>query len=225
MRAISNFRNVIAEFFGAALLLMSIIGSGIMAANLTTDIGIQLIINMLATVLTLGIIIFIFAPISGAQFNPLVTLVELYHKRIDLKNAAAYILAQFSGATVGTMLANLMFEKPAIFHSNHIRSGTGVLLGEILATAGLIFLIQMLGEQSRSDAAWVVIPAWVGSGFFFTSSFIFANPAVTFARAWSDTFAGIAPSSVPNFILAELIGAVLGVIGAQLFIGQPNKNA
>jgi len=225
MRAIWNFRNLVAEFFGAALLLMSIIGSGIMAANLTTDIGIQLIINMLATVLTLGIIIFIFAPISGAQFNPLVTLVELYHKRIDLKNAAAYILAQLSGATVGTMLANLMFEKPAIFHSHHIRSGTGVLLGEILATAGLIFLIQMLGEQSRSDAAWVVIPAWVGSGFFFTSSFIFANPAVTFARAWSDTFAGIAPSSVPNFILAELIGAVLGVIGAQLFIGQPNKNA
>ena len=225
MRVIWNFRNVIAEFFGAALLLMSIIGSGIMAANLTTDIGIQLIINMLATVLTLGIIIFIFAPISGAQFNPLVTLVELYHKRIDLKNASAYILAQLSGAVVGTMLANLMFEKPAIFHSHHIRSGTGVLLGEILATAGLIFLIQMLGEQSRGDSAWVLIPAWVGSGFFFTSSFIFANPAVTFARAWSDTFAGIAPSSVPNFILAELIGAVLGVIGAQLFIGQPNKNA
>jgi len=225
VRANRNFRNLVAEFLGAALLLMSIIGSGIMAVNLTTDIGIQLIINMLATVLTLGIIIFIFAPISGAQFNPLVTLVELYHKRMALKNASAYILAQLSGAVAGTMLANLMFEKPAIFHSQHVRSGAGVLLGEILATAGLIFLIQMLGEQSRGDAAWVLIPAWVGSGFFFTSSFIFANPAVTFARAWSDTFAGIAPSSVPNFILAELIGAVLGVIGAQLFVGQLNKNA
>jgi glycerol uptake facilitator-like aquaporin len=214
-------KKIFAEFIGVAALLTSVIGSGIMATNLTSDVGLQLIINAISIVSMLGIIIYLIGPISGAHFNPLVTLSELYFRRIAPKAALGYILAQFLGGITGTAIANVMFSKPIFFASHHIRSGNGVLLGEVIATAGLLGIIQLLQNQNKTAQAPIVICAWITTGFFFTSSFIFANPAVTFARAWSDSFSGIAPSSVAMFILAQSIGAVIGVFGSRaLFIKE-----
>ena len=211
------FRKVSAEFIGSAILLMSVIGSGIMATNQSQDFAIQLIINMLSIVSTLIIIIFIFGPISGSHFNPLVTLVELFHKRINVRTTIFYILAQFSGALLGTALANIMFNKPIYFPSHHIRSGANIFLSEVIATAGLIVLIEILRFQGRLHFAPIIIPAWITAGFFFTSSFIFVNPSVTFARAWSESFSGIAPSSVPMFVVAQILGTLIGILGSKAF--------
>jgi glycerol uptake facilitator-like aquaporin len=209
-------RKIAAEFVGVFALLTSIVASGIMATNVSQDFGIQLIINMTAIVAMLGILIFVISPISGAHFNPLVTLIDLYYKKISPKLALGYIAAQFTGGVFGTALADLLFKKPIFFSSHHIRSGSNIFLSEIVATSGLIFFIRLLNNQKRGQYGALVVPVYVTSGFFFTSSFIFANPAVTFARAWSDTFTGIALRSVPMFFLAQVIGAVIGVITANV---------
>ena len=214
-------KGILAEYIGVAALLTSVIGSGIMATNLTQDVGLQLIINDISIVAMLGIIIYLIGPISGAHFNPLVTLSELYFNRISLKVAIGYIGAQFLGGLSGTAIANIMFSKPIFFASHHIRSGNGVLLGEVISTAGLLGIIQILQNQKKTSQAPVVICAWIATGFFFTSSFIFANPAVTFARAWSDSFSGIAPSSVAMFVVAQCLGALIGVFGSRaLFVKE-----
>ena len=214
-------KQIFAEYLGVTALLASVIGSGITATNLTSDVGLQLIINAISIIAMLGIIIYLIGPISGAHFNPLVTLSELYFNRISLKVAIGYIGAQFLGGLSGTAIANIMFSKPIFFASHHIRSGNGVLLGEVISTAGLLGIIQILQNQKKTSQAPVVICAWIATGFFFTSSFIFANPAVTFARAWSDSFSGIAPSSVAMFVVAQSLGALIGVFGSRtLFIKE-----
>ncbi|MFZ4064140.1 MAG: aquaporin [Candidatus Nanopelagicaceae bacterium] len=207
-----------AEFLGTALLLVSVIGSGIMATNLTQDVGLQLTINALSIVSMLAIIIVLLGPISGAHFNPVVTLGELFKKRINSRDAAAYIVVQFAGGFIGTVFANIMFSKPAVFQSHHERSGTNLFVSEIFATAGLVMIIHLITEQQRGELAPFVVPAWIGTAFFASSSCIFANPAVTFARIWSDTFSGITAHSAWFYMIAQLIGLVVGVFVARALV-------
>ena len=210
-------RKYLAEFLGTGILVAVVVGSGIMATKLTTDVGMQLLINTISTVLALGIIITIFAPVSGAHFNPIVTLVELTFRRISLTDAFGYLAAQFVGGAFGAILANLMFKKSAIILSTHSRSGLNLFLGEIVATAGLLLIIQLMNYQKRTSLIPILVSAWIGSAYFFTSSTSFANPAVTIARGLSNTFAGIAMRSVPLFIFAQILGGAIGTLLALVF--------
>ena len=205
-------RKLIAEFLGTCTLVAVVVGSGTMATNLSADRGVDLLINTLSTVLALGILILVLGPISGAHFNPAVTLSELGQKRIGFNEASLFLVAQFSGGVVGTIIANLMFRNPAIFQSHHTCTGANLWLGEVIATAGLLLLIQILRGQNKLALAPVVLAGWIGSAYFFTSSTSFANPAVTLARGFTDTFSGIALKSVAGFVLAQLVGALLGTI-------------
>jgi glycerol uptake facilitator-like aquaporin len=208
-------KKLAGEFIGTFLLLAMIVGSGIMATNISNDVGVQLMINVFSIISLLFVIILIFGPISGAHFNPIVTLTELFLKRIDAITALLYIATQFVAATAGVMIANYMFKKPLLFSSHHNRDGFAILIGEVIATAGLLAIIALLRKQEKTGLIPIAIAAWIGSACFFTSSTSFANPAVTFARAWSDTFAGIAPHSVLPFMGAQLIGAILGLSMAK----------
>ena len=199
------------------MLVAVVVGSGIMATNLTNDVALQLLINALSTVLALGILISILAPVSGAHFNPVVTLAELAFKRISLVDALGYLVAQFAGGACGAILANLMFKRGAINLSSHSRSGLNLFLGEVVATAGLLLIIHLLNYQKRANLIPVLVAAWIGSAYFFTSSTSFANPAITFARGLSNTFAGIAMRSIPLFILAQVLGATIGTVFALTF--------
>ena len=205
-------RKAIAEFLGTCTLVAVVVGSGTMATNLSADRGVDLLINTLSTVLALGILILVLGPISGAHFNPAVTLSELGQKRIGPNQASLFIAAQFSGGIVGTILANLMFKNPAIFQSHHARTGANLWLGEVIATAGLLLLIQVLRGENKLALAPVVLAGWIGSAYFFTSSTSFANPAVTLARGFTDTSSGIALKSVAGFVIAQLVGALLGTL-------------
>ena len=207
----------LGELVGTALLVATVVGSGTMAQLLTRDIGIQLLINALATVFALGLLIYIFADISGSHFNPLVSLSEFIFKRLTLNELALYLFAQFVGGVIGTAIANSMFNRNILIASEFVRSGRGTWLGEVVATAGLLMLIHLLRIQRKSSSAPVIVSAWIGAAYFFTSSTSFANPAVTFARAWTDTFTGIAPQSVPLFIAFQCVGAIIGVALATLF--------
>ena len=211
-----KLQKIFAEFLGTALLLTSVIGSGIMATNLTDDVGLQLTINAISIVSMLALIITLLSPVSGSHFNPVVTLGELFKNRIDGKNAIAYIGAQFLGGFTGTIFANVMFNKPAIFQSRHERTGTNLFISEVFATAGLIFIIHLLVDQKRTNLSPLIIPAWITTAFYATSSFVFANPAVTFARIWSDSFAGITLQSAWIYMIAQLIGLPVGLIVARL---------
>ena len=210
-------RKYLAELLGTGILVAVVVGSGIMATNLTSDVALQLLINALSTVLALGILISFLAPVSGAHFNPVVTLAELAFKRISLVDALGYLVAQFAGGSCGAILANLMFKRGAINLSSHSRSGLNLFLGEVVATAGLLLIIHLLNYQKRANLIPVLVAAWIGSAYFFTSSTSFANPAVTFARGLSNTFAGIAMRSVPLFILAQILGGAIGTLLALAF--------
>ena len=218
-----NIRKAGAEFLGSAILVMTVIGSGKMAQNLSTDTAVQLLINSIATAAILYLLITILADISGAHFNPLVTLIVAYKREISLGQTLQFIFAQFLGALTGAGLANLLFDLPVFTASTNVRSGNHLLLSEIIATAGLIFTIFVAIDQKREKKIPALVACWIGAAIFFTSSTSFANPAVTFARGWSDTFAGIAPESIALFIAAQLIGAVLGLVLSQL-LSSKGKN-
>lgn len=203
-------RRLLAEFLGAGVLVAVVVGSGIMAATLTSDVALQLFINAVATVAALGVLICVLGPISGAHFNPAVTLVAVVRREIAVSEAGAYIGVQVAGAIAGAALANVMFSLPIWSASTHDRSGAGVWLGELVATAGLLLAIGAITRTGRSSLGAVAIPAWIGAAYFFTASTSFANPAVTVGRAFSDSFAGIAASSVPLFIAFQLVGAAIG---------------
>jgi glycerol uptake facilitator-like aquaporin len=200
-----------AEFFGTATLVCVVIGSGITGTQLSSDAGVVLLINALATVLALALLIFIFGPVSGAHFNPAVTLSQLLRRSVAAGTAASFVAAQVAGAIVGCVAANAMFDLAAVQTSAHARVTAGTLLGEIIATAGLLFVIETFVQRAQVRLIPIAVAAWIGSAFFFTSSTSFANPAVTVGRMFSDTFAGIAPASVLPFIIAQLVGAALGV--------------
>lgn len=191
---------IAAEFIGTTFLLMAIVGAGFMAENLTDVVAIQLIMNAMSAALMLFVIISLFAEISGAHFNPLVTLYQFYRGEISASIAASYVIAQALGALLGTVLANLMFAAPAVEISQTNRSSLGLFLAEIVATFGLLLVIGLKPNQSR-----FLVPAWIASAYFFTSSTSFANPAVTFGRVFTDSFAGIAPGSVLGFLGAQVI--------------------
>ena len=194
---------------------MAVVGSGIMATDLTKDVGLQLLINAFATFLILAVLIQMLAPISGAHFNPAVTLVSLINKDISLVMALNYVFTQIIGGFIGVVLANLMFDLPAIGASTHSRTGSTLLLSEIISTAGLVLVIQLVAEQKNGRYIPLAVAGWIGSAYFFTSSTSFANPALTLARAFSDTFAGIEINSVPGFVAAQLVGAVIGLAIAK----------
>lgn len=205
-------RKSITESAGTALLVCVVVGSGIMGATLSSDPGIALLINTASTVFALTLLILLLGPVSGAHLNPAVSLVARFGRDQKSSETFAYVVAQVIGAIIGAMVANLMFELPAIQISNNARDSLGMLLGEVIATAGLITVIGVLSARNQAEKIPVAVASWIGSAYFFTSSTSFANPAVTIGRIFSDTFAGIAPSSATPFIAAQLVGAALGVV-------------
>lgn len=208
-----GIRRVVGEFTGSAGLAAVVVGSGIAAARLSpADTGLQLLENAVATALGLMVLIFVFAPISGAHFNPAVTLVDIATGGRDWRDAWSYLPAQIVGCLAGTVAANLMFEQPAIAFSTTERATPAHLFAEVIATAGLIVVIFTLLRTNRAPLVGPAVGAFIGAAYFFTSSTGFANPAITIGRAITDTFVGIAPSSVPWFVAAQLVGAALGWI-------------
>jgi glycerol uptake facilitator-like aquaporin len=217
MTAIPLSRRLLAEFVGTALLVTVVVGSGIAAAQLSpNDIGLQLLQNSTATVLGLAVLILMFGPVSGAHFNPVVSAADwLLGRRtgtgMTVTDLAAYAVAQIAGAIVGSILANIMFDLSAFQIATKDRITTGHLVGEIVATAGLVALIFTLARTSRAGLSAASVGAYIGAAYWFTSSTSFANPAVTIGRVFSDTFAGIGPGSVPGFIAAQIIGGLIGL--------------
>lgn len=210
-------RALAGEFLGSAGLAVVVIGSGIAAQSLSPgDTGLQLLENALATAFGLTVLILVFAPVSGAHFNPVVTVVDILLHRRSWATAASYLPAQIVGCITGAVLANLLFDVPAIAWSTTDRSAVNLLLSEVVATAGLITVIFALVRTGRSALAAPAVGAYIGGAYFFTSSTSFANPAITIGRMFSDTFAGIAPASAPAFIGAQLVGAAVGLLVVRL---------
>jgi len=207
---------MVAEALGTGLLVTVVVGSGIAAASLSPDdVGLQLLENAFATALGLAVLILMLGPVSGAHLNPVVSAVDCWLGQrtgtgLTLRELSAYIPAQVVGAVAGAILANLMYGKSAVSWSTTHRIAGHLWLGEVVATAGLILLIFALASSKRAALAPAAVGAYIGSAYWFTSSTSFANPAVTLARAFSDTFAGIAPSSVPYFVFFQIVGATVG---------------
>lgn len=220
---VSTVSKLAAEFVGTAVLVCVVVGSGIMGVALSQDLGVALIINAFSTVFALALLIAILAPISGAHLNPAVSLVQLLSRSIRAGEAAGYVVAQIAGAIVGAIVANVMFDLPAVQISGHARVSLGMLLGEAIATAGLIIVIGVLSNRGQAKLIPVAVAAWIGSAYFFTSSTSFANPAVTIGRMFTDTFAGIEPASVLPYIAAQLVGAVIG-LGAVVLLTKAARH-
>lgn len=203
-------RRLAGEAVGTALLVATVVGSGIMADRLTDDVAVALLANTLATGAILVVLITLFGPISGAHFNPAVTASFALRGDITLKTAAAYILAQVSGGLAGTVLAHAMFELPLLQVSETIRTGSGQWIAEVTATFGLLLTI-LAGLRFRPDAIPGLVGLYITAAYWFTASTSFANPAVAIARAATNTFAGIRPVDLPMFIAAELLGALVAL--------------
>jgi len=205
----------LAEFFGTAVLVGTVVGSGIMGTNLSDDLAVALIVNALATIFVLALLIFILGPVSGAHFNPVVSFISVLRKSQKAPEALAYSVSQILGAVAGAIAANFMFNLPAMQLSSNLRVSPGTLLGEVIATAGLIIVIFVLVDRKRTELIPITVAGWIGAAYFFTSSTSFANPAVTIGRAFTDTFSGIAPESVAPFIAAQFVGAILGLVATR----------
>ena len=203
-----QFSQLASEMVGTSLLIVAVVGSGIMAESLSDDVGVQLLANSAATVGTLYALITMFGTISGAHFNPVVSLMAAARGQLSWASLPLYSLAQLVGGCLGTALANLMFEQPAWEWSTKLRDGSGIWLGEVVATAGLLLVIA-LTTAARPTSTPSVVAAWIGGAYWFTSSTSLANPAVTAARSLSNSFAGIAPESVPMFWLMQMVGTAL----------------
>jgi arsenate reductase len=206
-------RRAFAEATGTALLLVAIVGSGIAASRLSPgDSGLQLLENAVATGAALVAILFAVGPVSGAHLNPVVTIVDRWFGGISSHAAAVYCTAQVVGAVLGVAVANLMFDLEAVEISTKVRGGAGLVLGEVVATLGLLLVVFGMARSRRISAIPFAVGAYITAAYFFTSSTSFANPAVTVARTLTDTFAGIAPESVPGFLGGQLVGAVVGIV-------------
>ncbi len=205
-------RRLFAEFLGSAFLAATVIGSGIAAATLSPDdVGLQLFENAAATAAGLFTIILMFGPVSGAHFNPVVSLVDGAFGGLRWRDALAYIPAQVLGCFAGAVTANGMFALAAISISTHHRASPAHLFSEVIATLGLLLVIFSLARSRRATLAPAAVGAYIGAAYFFTSSTSFANPAITVGRMFSNTFAGIAPASVPGFVVAQLVGGALAI--------------
>lgn len=209
----SLHRRALAELCGTAFLVAVVVGSGIAAETLSPgDVGLQLLENAAATAGGLVALILAFGPVSGAHFNPVVTIADAVFGGLERRDVPVYVVAQAAGAVLGAIVANLMFELPAVELSDTVRSSGGLWLAEVVATLGLLLVIFGVVRSGRPSAAPFAVGAYIGGAYFFTSSTSFANPAVTVGRAFTDTFAGIDPTSVPAFIACQLAGMVLAVV-------------
>ncbi len=216
----SLMQRLVAEAVGTAFLLMAVVGSGIAAQRLSPDdVGLQLFENAVATAFALMALIWAFGPVSGAHFNPAVTLADVALKGRAVKEGIAYVGAQVVGGIIGTILANLMFDLPPVLWSTKVRGGPGQWIGEVIATLGLLMVIFLI-PRNRGVVIPVAVGAYIGAAYFFTSSTSFANPAVTVARMFSDTFAGIYPGSAPLFIVMQLVGAALAIGLVWFLVGR-----
>ncbi|MFI8516888.1 aquaporin [Streptomyces sp. NPDC085481] len=223
-------RRALAEFTGTAALVAVVVGSGLRADSLSQDIGVRLLANALASAIGLGLLIALIGPLSGAHFNPVVTLSEWWSRRPEGggREALAYITAQLAGAVAGALLAEAMFGRAPGALATEQRAELHLLLGEAVATAGLVLVVQGLRRIGRLSRAPVAVAGYIGAAIWFTSSGSFANPAATVGRAFSDSFTGIAPGSVPAFAAAQLLGMLLGMglagvlYGTERATGEPN---
>lgn len=216
---VKPWRRIAAEFVGSALLAAIVVGSGAAAERLSpSDPGLQLLENALATALGIAALILVLAPVSGAHFNPVVSIVDALLGGRRRREAAARIPAQIAGCVGGAVLANLMFAEPAVAWSRTDRLTAAHLLAEVVATAGLILVIFVLARTGRAHLAAPAVGAYLGAAYFFTSSTSFANPAITIGRMFTDTFAGIAPAAAAAFIPAQILGAALGYLLVRVLV-------
>ena len=230
MHAASLPRRAAAELLGTALLVTVVVGSGIMAADLSADVGLQLLANSIATAFGLAVIILVVGPVSGAHLNPVVSAADWCIGRrnragLSPRDLGIYVVAQVAGAILGAVLANVMFDLAPVTWSTTDRDQSNLWLGEMVATAGLILLIFALARSGRHYAAPAAVGAYIGAAYWFTSSTSFANPAVTVGRAFTDTFAGIAPASVPGFVVAQVVGTAVGLGLLVALYPQPERGA
>jgi arsenate reductase len=206
------WRRLVAEFLGSAFLAAVVIGSGIAAQRLSPgNTGLQLFENAAATAAGLFAIILMFGPVSGGHFNPVISFVDAVFGGLRWWDAAAYLPVQVAGCVVGAVVANVMFSLPVAELSTKHRASPAHFLSEVVATLGLVLVIFALARSGRSSSAPAAVGAYIGAAYFFTSSTSFANPAITVGRMFSNTFAGISPSSVPNFVLAQVVGGVVAI--------------
>jgi glycerol uptake facilitator-like aquaporin len=213
----SRPRRLLAEFLGSLLLSSVVVGSGIAAERLSPgNVGVELVENAGATALGLFVIIAVFSPISGAHLNPVISLVDAVLGRRGWLDAVSYIPAQLLGCITGAILANLMFGLPAFELSTTIRLTPPHFLGEVIATTGLVLVVFVLARTGRERLAPAAVGAYIGAAYFFTSSTSFANPAITIGRMFTTSFSGIAPTSVPGFLAAQVLGAALGLVLVRL---------
>jgi arsenate reductase len=206
-------RRLVAEALGTGFLIVAVIGSGIMASRLSPDdVGLQLLENAAATAAALIALILMLGAVSGAHFNPVVTLIDRLNGALSTRDSVCYVAAQVLGGCLGAIVANLMFELPAVDWSTTTRSSAALWLSEVVATVGLLLVIHGCVRGGRASVVAFAVGVWIGGAYFFTSSTSFANPAVTVARTMSDSFAGIKPSSAPMFIVMQLIGAGIAFV-------------
>jgi arsenate reductase len=227
---VSLVRRAAAELAGTALLVAAVVGSGVAAARLSPDPGLRLLENAVATALALGALILTFGPVSGAHFNPLVSAADWWLGRrngggLTAQDLAVYAAAQTTGAAAGAILANLMFDLPAVTWATTHRQGPNLWLAEAVATSGLILLINAVARSGRAGAAPAAVGAYIGAAYWWTSSTSFANPAVTIGRMFSDTFAGIAPAAAPGFVLAQTAGAIIACAATAWWFPHPTAAA
>ncbi|MGW6565176.1 aquaporin [Streptomyces sp. NPDC054975] len=222
-------RRAVAELVGTAALVAVVVGSGIQAAALSQDVGVRLLANSLASALGLGLLVALLGPLSGGHLNPVITLSEWWARRGEAgapgrREVAVYVVAQFAGAVAGALLAEAMFGRAPGTWSTAVRSDPHLLLGETVATAGLVLLVQGLRRIDRSSLAPVAVGGYLLAAIWFTSSGSFANPAGTVGRSFSDSFTGIAPASLPGFVGAQLLGALIGIALATVLYGRSEPN-
>jgi len=208
-----HWRRYVAELLGTAALLCAVIGSGIMAEHLAGgNIAVALLANTLATVFALYALIETLGPISGAHFNPVVSMVMVYRKHLARHHLLGYVLAQLTGAAMGAWVAHAMFDLEILQWSTKVRTGPAQWFAEVVATCGLIFVILRSPEGKASS----IVACYIGAAYWFTASTSFANPAAAFGRMFSNTFAGISPSDVPAFVFAQIVGGILGLVICSL---------
>jgi glycerol uptake facilitator-like aquaporin len=218
-----RLRAHLAEFLGTGLITATVVGSGIMAQNLSDDVLLQLFINTFATVTVLVLAIWLLTPVSGAYFNPAVVFIAFLRKKESLVTAVTFSAIQIVGAAGGAILAHALFSRTLIDPSTNVRDGSALFISEIVATAGLIATIFIASNQGRGGHVFWLVPMWIGSAYVFTSSTSFVNPAITLGRSLTDSFSGIAIASVPFFIAAQFIGALLGHVIANLLVKPVQK--
>jgi len=210
------------EFLGTAILAFAIVGSGIMATNLTSDTALRLLINAISTAVGLAVVIRVGMKVSGSHFNPAVTLVMLFIKKIDAQSSIFYISAQILGAISGVSTANFIFDQKVLGSSMIDRSGSNLFVSEVIATAVLLWII--LRFPKRDDLVALYVPLWIFGGILLTSSTAFANPAITIGRVFTTSITGIAPESILAFIIAQLIGAAIGLLIARNITNPKGTN-